>query len=122
MTAPATSRRSASSSASTAKAEPLPLRSMSPRQPPPPLVGTRGSPLALRQTQLVIDRLRALQPGLPWETRVIRTEGDRDRTTPMARLSGTGAFVKELELALAPGEIDLAVHSLKDLPSRLASG
>ena len=83
------------------------------------VVGTRGSRLALAQTGWVVDRLRNLTPeAVAWETRVITTSGDRT-TGP---LTGDGAFVKEIQRALAAGEIDLAVHSLKDLPTDPVEG
>lgn len=81
------------------------------------VVGTRGSRLALAQTALVVDALRAANPDLHVETRVIRTEGDRDVRTSLAELGGRGVFVREIEEALLMGAIDLAVHSLKDLPA-----
>ncbi|MGH2722099.1 MAG: hydroxymethylbilane synthase, partial [Actinomycetota bacterium] len=84
------------------------------------VVGTRGSRLALAQTGWVVDRLRSLAPdgAVAWETRVITTSGDRT-TGP---LTGDGAFVKEIQRALAAGEVDLAVHSLKDLPTDPVEG
>jgi hydroxymethylbilane synthase len=85
-------------------------------------IGTRGSRLALAQTDLALEALRAAEPGLSYEVVVIRTRGDRDQRTPLARLGGRGIFVAELEEALLRGEIDIAVHSLKDLPSRPAPG
>jgi hydroxymethylbilane synthase len=84
--------------------------------------GTRGSALALRQTALVSEQLRAAHPALTVETLEIRTEGDRDRRTPLSLLGGKGIFVKELEAALLDGRIDLAVHSLKDVPSTVPEG
>lgn len=65
---------------------------------------------------MVVDALRAAHPGLEFQTVTITTGGDRDRTSPIERL-GVGAFVREVEAALARSEIDFAVHSLKDLPS-----
>jgi hydroxymethylbilane synthase len=85
-------------------------------------IGTRGSRLARRQTDQVADRLRAAHPGLDIRIETYRTTGDRDRATPLARLPGVGFFVKELEQALADGQIDLAVHSLKDVPTRVPDG
>jgi len=85
-------------------------------------IGTRGSRLALWQAEHVRDLLRARHPDLVVEVVVVKTLGDRDQTTPLAVLGGTGVFTKEIELALAEGECDLAVHSLKDLPTRLADG
>jgi hydroxymethylbilane synthase len=84
--------------------------------------GTRGSALALRQTELIIEQLCRAHPALTVETVEIRTEGDRDRATPLSVLGGKGIFVKELEAALLGGRIDFAVHSLKDVPSTLPPG
>lgn len=78
------------------------------------VIGTRGSALALAQTGLVADRLRGL--GHAVEVVTIRTEGDRAQKDRSMML-GRGAFVKELERALLAGEIDLAVHSAKDMPT-----
>ncbi len=86
------------------------------------VVGTRGSKLALTQTDIVVDALRAANPDLDVRVRIVRTEGDRDTRTSLAELGGRGVFVKELEEALLMGEIDLAVHSLKDLPTELPLG
>ncbi len=81
-------------------------------------VGTRGSKLALIQTGLVIDALKEASPDVAFELVVIRTTGDKDRRQDVASL-GVGVFVRELESALRDGRIDLAVHSLKDMPSSL---
>jgi hydroxymethylbilane synthase len=86
------------------------------------IAGTRGSALALRQTALVVERLRALHPGIDVRTVELRTEGDRDRHSPLSVIGGKGIFVKELESALLAGRIDFAVHSLKDVPSALEPG
>lgn len=83
-------------------------------------VGTRGSKLALAQTRWTIERLRKLCPDLLVEERVIHTTGDRVQDRPLAAMGTKGVFIRELEAALAAGEIDAAVHSLKDLPSELA--
>src|SRR5437867_3889193 len=85
-------------------------------------IGTRGSLLALQQTQVVVDRLRAAWPGLVVETIRYRTKGDRVVDVPLAKIGDKGLFVKELEEALLAGHIDLAVHSVKDLPSQLPEG
>jgi hydroxymethylbilane synthase len=82
----------------------------------PIIVGSRGSALALRQTEEVVTRLRDLHPEREFVIQTIRTRGDTASEAPLARL-GRGIFVKELENALLAGEIDLAVHSLKDLPT-----
>ncbi|WP_299446554.1 hydroxymethylbilane synthase [uncultured Phycicoccus sp.] len=78
-------------------------------------LGTRRSALATTQSTWVADRLRAL--GHDVELVEVTTEGDRDRSTPLAQLGGTGVFVSALREALADGRVDLAVHSLKDLPT-----
>ncbi|MBO8141710.1 MAG: hydroxymethylbilane synthase [Firmicutes bacterium] len=84
------------------------------------VVGTRGSALALRQTRAVVSMLEAAarRHGLPWRftVRVLRTRGDVDRNTPLARFGDRGVFVREVEDALRRREVDMAVHSLKDLP------
>jgi len=83
-------------------------------------LGTRGSALALRQTQLVADALTRL--GIAVRIEVIRTRGDAMIDRPIAALGGKGAFTQELEDALFARRIDLAVHSLKDLPTDLPTG
>jgi hydroxymethylbilane synthase len=80
--------------------------------------GTRGSRLALAQTEWVLERLRRLLPDATFEPVVIRTTGDRSAAAPR----GTGVFVKEVQEALLAGEVDLAVHSLKDLPTDRVEG
>ena len=88
----------------------------------PLVIGSRGSPLALRQADLVKDRLSRTQPLLPITVRRILTTGDRRTEPPLHRIGGKGVFTKEIEEALLREEIDLAVHSLKDLPTRLPDG
>jgi hydroxymethylbilane synthase len=85
-------------------------------------IGTRGSRLALAQSEWVRQRLEAAHSGLRAELVVIKTSGDRIRDVPLYELGGKGLFVKELESALRDGSIDCAVHSLKDLPGELAPG
>lgn len=93
-------------------------------------IGTRGSPMALHQAQLVRDRLRAVHPELAADGALelvpIRTTGDRVQTRLLAEIGGKGLFTKEIEEALFDERIDLAVHSLKDmetvLPASLAIG
>jgi hydroxymethylbilane synthase len=89
-------------------------------------IGTRGSPMALRQTSLVRDRLRAIHPELAaadaLEIVTIRTTGDRVQDRLLAEIGGKGLFAKEIEEALLFGDIDLAVHSLKDLETWLPDG
>jgi hydroxymethylbilane synthase len=85
-------------------------------------VGTRGSRLALHQTQLVIDLLRIRHLSGAFDIREVRTEGDRRVDEPLSKIGGQGVFVKELEAALLRNEIDVAVHSLKDVPAELGAG
>ncbi len=86
-------------------------------------VGTRRSPLALAQTELALARLRQAHPDVPFESVEIQTHGDedyrRDLDTP---LDGKRAFTKRIDDALLRGEIDVAVHSLKDVPATLTPG
>lgn len=86
------------------------------------VVGTRGSPLALAQAEWVIARLSQLYPELDLHLKRVKTRGDIFREVALARIDGKGIFVKEIEEALLSGEIDLAVHSLKDLPTALPRG
>ncbi|HZY95082.1 MAG TPA: hydroxymethylbilane synthase [Candidatus Bathyarchaeia archaeon] len=79
-------------------------------------VGTRGSKLSLVQTDQLIQRLRAVQPDVEVEKTVIATEGDKDRVTPLYFLGQKGIFEKEIDQAVLDGQVDFAVHSLKDLP------
>ncbi len=81
--------------------------------------GTRGSALALRQTELVIAALRDAEPGVDIEQVTVHTEGDRRRDLSLGQLGGQGVFVKDIEARLLGGEIDFAVHSLKDMPAEL---
>jgi hydroxymethylbilane synthase len=80
-------------------------------------IGTRGSSLALWQTQYVVERLKAASPELDLQVKTIQTRGDLVRDRALSQVGGKGLFVKEIENALASGEIDLAVHSLKDMPT-----
>ncbi|MBI4304099.1 MAG: hydroxymethylbilane synthase [Chloroflexi bacterium] len=86
------------------------------------VAGSRGSQLALIQTQSVVDRLKKANPHIQVGINKVVTQGDRDRRTPLERLGGVGVFVKELEEALLDGRIDFAVHSLKDVPTELPQG
>jgi len=86
------------------------------------VVGSRGSTLALWQTEYVIRRLQQLRPDLTFTTKRIKTEGDQSPDVPLAAVGSRGVFVKEIEAALLAGEIDMAVHSLKDLPSQTTAG
>jgi len=85
-------------------------------------IGTRGSPMALFQANLVRDRLVAAHPGLAAEIAPIRTTGDRVQDRPLAEIGGKGLFSKEIEAALIDRRIDIAVHSLKDMETILPDG
>lgn len=80
------------------------------------VLGTRTSALAMWQTEFVRSRLLALWPGLETELRPVVTRGDKTLDRPLPQIGGKGLFTQELEEALRAGEIDAAVHSLKDLP------
>src|SRR5262245_24634425 len=88
----------------------------------PVRIGTRGSPLALAQAREAAARLAAAHPGLVTELVTIRTTGDRITDRPLAALGGKGLFTKEIEEALLADQIDLAVHSMKDMPTELPAG
>lgn len=85
-------------------------------------LGTRGSLLALRQTQIILEELQRQHPGREFALKVITTRGDRAQEVPLTQLRGEGVFVKELEATLLAGDIDMAVHSLKDLPTGTTPG
>ena len=86
------------------------------------IVGTRGSRLALSQTRQFVQTLAGHHPDLHVETREVRTEGDLRPKDSLQKIGGQGVFVKELETALLKSEVDLAVHSLKDVPVEMAAG
>ena len=81
-------------------------------------IGTRGSRLARWQADWVAERLRQLHPGLRVDLVEIKTHGDRDRNSPLAAIGGVGLFTKEIQRAVRDGSVDVAVHSLKDLPTQ----
>ena len=85
-------------------------------------IGTRGSALALWQAEHVASALRALPDGPVVELVLIRTEGDRIQDLPLSKVQGKAFFTKEIEAALLSGEVDVAVHSLKDLATELPEG
>jgi hydroxymethylbilane synthase len=80
-------------------------------------IGTRGSPLALWQANYVADRLRAVVSERNISLVEIQTEGDQVRDLPLAQIGGEGVFTKAIQQALRAGKVDVAVHSLKDLPT-----
>jgi hydroxymethylbilane synthase len=86
------------------------------------VIGTRGSLLARWQAAEIGRLLRAAHPGLEVSERIIVTAGDRTQTGPVVDLGGKSVWVKEIEDALLSGEVDLAVHSMKDVPTDLAPG
>lgn len=85
-------------------------------------LATRGSPLALRQCDLVAQALHAAVPDLAVEQVVVSTEGDRRGQVPLVEIGGRGIFVKEVQAAVLAGRADVAVHSAKDLPSEPTPG
>lgn len=85
-------------------------------------MGTRDSQLALQQTHQVQALLRQAHPGREFTLKLVKTTGDKAKAVSLSRIGGRGVFVKELESALLEGEIDLAVHSLKDMPGQLPPG
>jgi hydroxymethylbilane synthase len=86
------------------------------------VLGTRGSKLAVHQSEWVQAQLHALAPHVTVTLRKIQTSGDKILDVPLAQIGGKGLFVKEIEEALLSGEIDLAVHSMKDVPTELPEG
>jgi len=94
-------------------------------QPSKPLViGTRSSPLAMAQTEIAAGLLRAAHPGLEGrlKTDAVKTTGDRVVDRPLSEIGGKGLFTRELDRALMEKRIDIAVHSMKDLETRLPGG
>ncbi len=79
-------------------------------------MGSRGSPLALRQTEIVVNRLKEL--GVDVDLCIVKTSGDVFLDKPLYQLSGWGVFVAEIDDRMLSGEIDLAVHSMKDIPTK----
>lgn len=86
------------------------------------VIGTRSSKLALWQAEYVADRLRKQYEGLEVELMHIVTKGDKILDVPLAKIGGKGLFTKELEVAMLEKRVDLAVHSLKDMPTVLPTG
>jgi hydroxymethylbilane synthase len=87
------------------------------------VVGSRGSNLALCQTEHVVGKLVALCPGITFSIKRIRTTGDRIKDVPLAKIAGgKGLFTKEIDNALLRKEVDVAVHSMKDVPTDIPDG
>ncbi len=95
------------------------LRSLMPKQLK---IGTRGSKLALWQANWVKESLKKLHPSTEVTLVIIKTKGDKITDVPLAKVGGNALFVKELEQALEDGRIDIAVHSMKDMPSTTPEG
>ena len=90
------------------------------KRSPRVVLGTRGSPLALWQARHVARGLAAIHPEIVVEERIVRTDGDGDPSPPSASSRwSVGVFVRRLEEALRDGAIDVAVHSLKDVPTEM---
>ena len=85
------------------------------------VIGARGSALSRRQVEIVVEALRRERPELVVEVRVIKTEGDRS-AAPLSEIGGAGVFTKAIEDAVLARDVDIAVHSLKDLPPLLTPG
>lgn len=82
-------------------------------------IGTRGSQLALTQSRAVKEAIERLHPDCRVDLEIIKTTGDKITDVPLAKVGGKGLFVKEIEDALLEGSVDLAVHSMKDVPAEL---
>ena len=85
-------------------------------------IGTRSSPLALKQVEEALGYLRKFYPEFSSEIISIDTYGDRDKVTPISDIEGTDFFTREIDEALLRGDIDFAVHSAKDLPDETPKG
>ena len=85
-------------------------------------IATRGSGLALKQTQRVAELISQKSPGIELETVVVSTAGDRDKKTSIQELGGQGVFVTDVQSVVLSGEADIAVHSAKDLPAKTNPG
>ena len=85
-------------------------------------IGTRSSPLALKQVEEILDALIGFHPAIKTQIVSIDTYGDMDKNTPISDVEGADFFTKEIDKALLRGEIDFAVHSAKDLPDTLREG
>lgn len=86
------------------------------------IIGTRGSPLALAQVDIITGLLQKAHPGLQIERKITKTTGDRFMDLSLAGGGGKGLFTKEIEDQLLAGETHLAVHSMKDLPTQMPEG
>ena len=85
-------------------------------------IGTRGSALALAQATLVQNQIQDHHPQITVELEIIKTTGDKIQDVPLAKIGGKGLFTKEIEMAILAGEVDLGVHSMKDVPTEIPDG
>jgi hydroxymethylbilane synthase len=81
------------------------------------IIGTRGSRLALKQVDIISKLLKEKSPDLEFERKIIRTTGDKILDAPLSKIGGKGIFVKEIDEAVKRGDVDFAVHSMKDVPT-----
>ncbi|MCX7857213.1 MAG: hydroxymethylbilane synthase [Deltaproteobacteria bacterium] len=86
------------------------------------VVGTRGSRLAIRQTEIALEELKSVFPDLTFRIKIIKTIGDTIWDKPLFEIGGKGFFIKEIEEALLSRNIDMAIHSMKDVPTELKKG
>lgn len=85
-------------------------------------VGTRNSPLAMKQTMIILELLKTIHGDFPVEIIPMTTKGDQLLSISLSKIGGKGLFINEVEHALLEGSIDFAVHSLKDMPAKVAEG
>ncbi len=85
-------------------------------------VGTRGSLLATTQTGVVIDKIKSIIKNVEVTTKIIKTQGDIDMVTSLNKMGSKGIFVGEIEQALLDGSVDIAIHSMKDMPTEDTKG
>ena len=85
-------------------------------------IATRESKLAMWQAHYVKSALQAAHPQIDVEIIGMTTEGDRNKVSPLSQIGGKGVFVKELEVALLENRADIAVHSMKDMPTIMTAG
>jgi hydroxymethylbilane synthase len=85
-------------------------------------IGTRGSALALAQATLVQNQIQDHHPHVTVGLEIIKTTGDKIQDVPLAKIGGKGLFTKEIEMAILAGEVDLGVHSMKDVPTEVPDG
>jgi hydroxymethylbilane synthase len=85
-------------------------------------IGTRGSALALAQATLVQQQIQQRHPQVRVDLEIIKTTGDKIQDVPLAKIGGKGLFTKEIEMAILAGEVDLGVHSMKDVPTEVPTG